>query len=90
MTDRELWLKTLKTVGAMVGATVVFLGSVSLILLLGAGGHAPSTSETQRGSAAPSTPIEGKGSEVVPPGRIPRRGIHGEPRPAESHPGESI
>jgi hypothetical protein len=94
MTDRELWVKSCKTVGAMVGGTVLFLGASSLILLAGAGGHATSASESRAGTGAPpmTNITEGKGPEGMPgQPRNPRRvGIKGEQRPAEAHPGESI
>ncbi len=90
MTDRELWTKTMKTVGAMVGGSVVFLGSMSLLLLaLGGSGHATPTSEARAGSTLPAMSGEGKGSEAVPTPKSPRHGPKGELRP-ESRPGESI
>jgi|HubBroStandDraft_2_1064218.scaffolds.fasta_scaffold98040_2 hypothetical protein len=90
MTDRELWVKTMKTVGAMVGGTVVFLGSMSLVLMLVVGGRAATTSEAQHGSAGPALSSESKGPEATPPARGPRRGMKGEARPTEPRPGESI
>jgi hypothetical protein len=61
MTDRELWVKTWKTVGAMVGATVVFLGSTSLVLLLGASRPVAPTSETEVSPSVPVLPAATKG-----------------------------
>jgi hypothetical protein len=89
MTDRELWVKTMKTVGAMVGGTVVFLGSMSLVLLLIGGGHAAPTSEARTGSG-PAMSSEGKGSEAMPPARAQRHGPKSESRATESRPGDSI
>jgi hypothetical protein len=93
MTDRELWVKSMKTVGAMVGGSMVFLGSVSLILLLGGGGHAAaSASETQSGPGGPVMSREVRGSDAIPPAKTPRHGgmKGGEPHPSESRSGESI
>jgi hypothetical protein len=88
MTDRELWVKTWKTVGAMVGGTVVFLGSVTLFLLLAVGrsSAAPAT-ETQASPTAPALPngakaVEGNTPPVAKPGR------HG--NMTSARPGESI
>jgi hypothetical protein len=78
MTDRELWVKTWKTVGAMVGATVVFLGATSLVLLLGAGRPAAPTSEAEATPSIPVLPAAAKGggdSAVSPNGpKAARRG----------------
>jgi hypothetical protein len=90
MTDRELWVKTMKTVGAMVGGTVVFLGSMSLVLLLIGGGHAAPTSEARTGSTGTAMSSEAKGSEALPPPRAQRHGPKSESRATESRPGDSI
>jgi hypothetical protein len=89
MTDRELWVKTMKMVSAMVGGTVVFLGSISLVLIVAGGGHATPSSEARSGPNGPTMSNETRGSESTPPARAPRHGLKGESRP-ESRPGESI
>jgi hypothetical protein len=77
MTDRELWVRTWKTVGAMVGATVVFLGSVSLVVLLAAGRPASPASEAQAAPATTAPSPGAKGSEPALPTspKSPRRSI---------------
>jgi hypothetical protein len=67
MTDRELWVKTCKTVGAMVGATVVFLGSMSLVLLVGVGRPAAPTTEAEVSPSIPASPGGAKGGDPALP-----------------------
>jgi hypothetical protein len=88
MTDRELWVKTWKTVGAMVGATVVFLGSMSLVLLLAVGRPAAPASEAKASPSAPLLPaaVQGGGDPALPSG--PKGGRHGNATSARL--GESI
>jgi hypothetical protein len=81
MTDRELWMKTMKVMGAMVGGTVVFLGSISLILVLLAGGRTTPASEERTGGPTTTTESRGPG---IPPATLPRHGLKGESRPGES------
>jgi hypothetical protein len=83
MTDRELWMKTMKVMGAMVGGTVVFLGSISLILVLLAGGRTTPASEERTGITGPTMTSESRGS-AVPPATVPRHGLKTESRPGES------
>jgi hypothetical protein len=83
MTDRELWMKTMKMMGAMVGGTVVFLGGVSLILVLLAGGPTTPTSEERTGVTGPTTTTESRGPGI-PPATLPRHGLKTESRPGES------
>jgi hypothetical protein len=91
MTDRELWVKTMKTVGAMVGGTVMFLGTVSLALLVLGGDRAASSSgATTTGSGGASMSTPSKGPEGTPAARAARPGPKGESRPVEARPGESI
>jgi hypothetical protein len=52
MTDRELWVKTCKTVGAMTGGTVLLLGSMSLLLMLVVGRSTASASEAPGAATA--------------------------------------
>jgi hypothetical protein len=71
MTDRELWVKTYKTVGAMTGGTLVLLGSMSLLLILVVGRpSAPSPSD----AASVPTTMQGGGDngkvDAVPPPTI--------------------
>ncbi len=82
MTDRELWVKTCKTVGAMTGGTVLLLGSMSLLVMLIAGHPTPASSDAPGASTAADT---GKTEAVPPPGaRTPRRGVVANGRPGES------
>jgi hypothetical protein len=67
MTDRELWVKTCKTVGAMVGATVVFLGSMSLVLLVGVSRPAAPTTEAEVSPSSPTSPGGAKGGDPALP-----------------------
>jgi hypothetical protein len=86
MTDRELWVRTWKTVGAMVGGTVVFLGSMSLVVLLAAGRPPTTTaSEAQATPASTALPPGAKGTEPTLPAspKAPRH-IAGSARPGES------
>jgi len=93
MNDRELWTKTLKTVGAMVGATVVFLGSISLVLLFVGTSPAAVSDAHAGGAAVPATTSDVHPGEATPP-RAARRGGRGDARPtehaAEPRSGESI
>jgi hypothetical protein len=89
MTDRELWVKTGKTVGAMVGATVVFLGSVSLILCFAGGRPASASSEAASNSATPAATTLPAGAKTPDPSlpvspRIQKHGISASARPGES------
>ena len=81
MTDRELWMKTMKVMGAMVGGTVVFLGSISLVLVLLAGGRTTPASEERTGGPTTTTESRGPG---IPPATLPRHGLKTESRPGES------
>jgi hypothetical protein len=87
MTDRELWVKTCKTVGAMVGATVVFLGSTSVVLLLAVGRPAAPTTEAEASPSTPTLPGGAKGGSdpALPSGpKGIRRGNLTSTRPGES------
>jgi hypothetical protein len=89
MTDRELWVKTWKTVGAMVGGTVVFLGSVSLVLLLGWGRRGPPAAPAETtptpGQATPGAKETTPPLPNVPPTlKGPRHSIAASTRPGES------
>ncbi len=102
MTDRELWLKTCKTVGAMTGGTLVLLGSMTLFLMLVVGRPASSSSEALDGPATAPGEIGNAGNgagmgnvggagkvdtvATPPTPRMPRR--HG--AKPEGRPGESI
>jgi hypothetical protein len=83
MTDRELWVKTCKTVGAMIGGTVLLLGSTSLLLMVFAGRPAAGPSEA---SGTPTKTDVGK-VETVPPrlgARPTRRATANQGQPGES------
>ena len=88
MTDRELWARTWKTVGAMVGGTVVFLGSMSLVVLL-ALGHPARTQEAQATQATPPSTALPPGAKppepTLPTGpKFPRRSLVSSARSGES------
>jgi uncharacterized iron-regulated membrane protein len=84
MTDRELWVKTCKTVGAMVGGTVVFLGSMSLVLVLMVGRQASATANVEATPAAAPSPAVVKAPTLPTGPKIPRRGIAASARAGES------
>jgi hypothetical protein len=89
MTDRELWVRTCKTAGAMVGATVVFLGSVSLVLLLAMGRSATPASEAQvtreATPGAAGAPAAVKADPALPTNtKAARHGVSASARPGES------
>jgi hypothetical protein len=76
MTDRELWVKTCKMVGAMTGGTLVLLGSMSLLLVLIVGRPATTSPEVSDAPGGPTTSDVGKVDTTPPPAAKLRHG-HG-------------
>jgi hypothetical protein len=90
--DQELLRKTMKTVGVMLGALTLFMGTLTILVLVIVG-HAvgPRPSSTDEGSkAVPTSNVHGgKPTEAEPPAR-PRTGVtpaEGTPRPDPPPPG---
>ena len=84
MTDDALLSRTLRTTAAMLGACVLFLGalSVTLVVLLSRPLGAPSIDSN-------ATPAE-KDSKDTKPAAKPARTTSGAPRQEPSHSGTSI
>jgi hypothetical protein len=76
MTDRELWVKTCKTVGAMTGGTLLLLGSMSLLLMLVVGRPATTSPEVSDVPGVPTASDVGKVETPPPPATKQRHG-HG-------------
>jgi hypothetical protein len=61
LSDRELIKKTLKTVGVMVGSTAIWLGGMTLVVVLATGSSASATSagtsaKADKAAAVPAAP----------------------------------
>jgi hypothetical protein len=82
MTDRELWVKTCKTVGAMTGGTLLLLGSMSVLLMLVVGRPATTSPEVSDAPGVPTASDVGRAETTTPPPAAKLR--HGHGRPGEA------